>query len=229
MNRFDGLLRWGWSILVVCTLAFALGGCEGDDGTDGAMGAMGATGATGGDGADGADGPPGPGASVIPLESCGVCHDEGSFASAPAHHALDPIESVSNVEFEVSDDDLIVYFDLERDGTATAGYNTIQRGYRTDGVDRISIDVATLSDLTDNGDGSYSFTIPDGNLVAGDNRYMFRVAAGDDQSLRLMSPPRCPQRAAPTVTVRKASASTAATSRRRTAPSHAWYATAPNI
>ena len=36
MNRFDGILRWAWSILVVCTLAFALGGCDGDDGAAGA-------------------------------------------------------------------------------------------------------------------------------------------------------------------------------------------------
>jgi len=106
MNRLDGLLRWGWSVLVVCTLAFALAGCEGDDGTDGAVGAAGAAGAGGPAGPPGADGPPGPGASVIPLESCGVCHSDGSFASAPAAHALDPIESVSNVAFEVNGADL---------------------------------------------------------------------------------------------------------------------------
>ncbi|MDH3614416.1 MAG: hypothetical protein OES10_14200 [Gammaproteobacteria bacterium] len=44
MNRFDRLLRWAWSILVVCTLAFALGGCEGDDGRDGAAGTDGTDG-----------------------------------------------------------------------------------------------------------------------------------------------------------------------------------------
>jgi len=102
MNRFDGFLRWAWSILVVSTLAFALGGCDGDDGAAGATGPMGATGADGSDGSDGSDGPPGPGASITPLESCGVCHDDGSFASAPAHHALDPIELVSNVTFAVN-------------------------------------------------------------------------------------------------------------------------------
>jgi len=56
MNRFDGLARWAWSVLVVCTLAFALGGCEGDDGNDGAAGAAGAAGAPGTDGTDGTDG-----------------------------------------------------------------------------------------------------------------------------------------------------------------------------
>jgi len=78
MNRFDGLLRWGWSVLVVCTLAFALGGCEGDDGTDGATGAVGPAGAAG---PAGPDGPPGPVPDAITaaidsaqVESCATCH-----------------------------------------------------------------------------------------------------------------------------------------------------------
>ena len=29
MNQLHKLLRWAWSILVVCTLAFAMGGCGG--------------------------------------------------------------------------------------------------------------------------------------------------------------------------------------------------------
>jgi len=56
MNRFDGLARWTWSVLVVCTLAFALGGCSGDDGKDGAAGSPGAAGAAGAPGTDGTDG-----------------------------------------------------------------------------------------------------------------------------------------------------------------------------
>ena len=109
MNQLHKPFRWAWSILVVCSLAFAMGGCEGDDG------AAGPAGPAGTDGTDGADGADGTAASIIPLESCGVCHDDGSFASAPANHALDPIEAVSNVEFEVSGDDLNVYFDLAVD------------------------------------------------------------------------------------------------------------------
>ncbi len=181
MNQIHKLFRWAWSILVVCTLAFAMGGCEGDDGAQGPTGPQGPVGATGPAGADGADGA---GAATLPLESCGVCHSEGSFASAPAAHALDPIEFVSSVSIVAVGDDLLVTFDLERDGMLTAGYDTIQRGYRTDGTTRTTI-VGDLSALTDNGDGSYSFTIPDGNLVAGDNRYMFRVAAGDDRETRV--------------------------------------------
>ena len=38
MNQFHKLFRWAWSILVVCTLAFAMGGCEGDDGAQGPTG-----------------------------------------------------------------------------------------------------------------------------------------------------------------------------------------------
>ena len=38
MNQFHKPFRWAWSILVVCTLAFAMGGCEGDDGDTGPAG-----------------------------------------------------------------------------------------------------------------------------------------------------------------------------------------------
>jgi len=44
MSRFNGFLRWASSILVVCALAFTLGGCEGSDGTAGAAGAAGPAG-----------------------------------------------------------------------------------------------------------------------------------------------------------------------------------------
>lgn len=47
MNRFDGFLRWAASMLVVCTVAVALGGCEGKDGKDGANGTSGTAGADG--------------------------------------------------------------------------------------------------------------------------------------------------------------------------------------
>ena len=184
MYQFHKLFRWSWSILVMFALAFAMAGC---DGKDGAQGPQGPTGPPGADGADGADGPPGPqgeSATVTPLESCGVCHNAGSFADATEYHKLDPIEFVDNIVIAPAGDDLTVSFRLARDGVLTAGYDTIQRGYRTDGTDRITI-VDTLSALTDNGDGTYSFTITGGNLVAGDNRYLFRVAMGDDRETRV--------------------------------------------
>ncbi|NCF72047.1 MAG: hypothetical protein GWP67_00965 [Gammaproteobacteria bacterium] len=173
MNRFDGFLRWAWSILVVCTLAFTLGGCEGDDG------ATGPTGPTGDTGSVGPEGPPGTAATVTPIESCAVCHSDGSYVSAPAAHALPPIESVSNVAFAVNGLDLDVTFALAADGVPTAGYDTIERGYRTDGVTRTTI-VDSLT-LADNGGGNYTIKVLGGAAeAANDNRYLFRVAAGAD-------------------------------------------------
>ena len=49
MNRLNRLSQWAIPILVMSTLAFALGGCEGDDGRDGADGTDGAAGAAGAD------------------------------------------------------------------------------------------------------------------------------------------------------------------------------------
>jgi len=70
MNRFDGLKRWAWSILVMSALAFVLAGCEGSDGAQGATGAAGPAGPAGADGADGADAT----AQAAQLESCATCH-----------------------------------------------------------------------------------------------------------------------------------------------------------
>ncbi len=76
MNQFHKLFRWAWSILVVFTLAFTLGGCEGDDGAAGPAGQPGAT------GPQGPAGPPGPGLDPVAaaieaadVESCSVCHE----------------------------------------------------------------------------------------------------------------------------------------------------------
>ena len=53
MRQFNVLFKWGWTFLVVVTLALA--GCDGDDGAAGARGADGADGTDGTDGADGTD------------------------------------------------------------------------------------------------------------------------------------------------------------------------------
>ena len=192
MNRFIGLQRWSWSILVASALAFAIGGCSGDDGRDGEPGPQGPPGA---DGAPGPEGPTGPGASITPLESCSVCHDDGSFASAPEAHALAPIEAVSNVAFAVAGGDLQVTFDLEADGALATDYDSMQRGYRTDGLTRTDIcgapsrsdpcDPAQLT-LTNNGGGNYTVTVLGGAADAGtDSRYLFRVGAGSDRETRV--------------------------------------------
>ena len=70
MNRFDGMKRWAWSILVMSALAFVLAGCEGSDGAQGATGAAGPAGPAGADGQDGADVV----AQAAQLESCATCH-----------------------------------------------------------------------------------------------------------------------------------------------------------
>jgi OmcA/MtrC family decaheme c-type cytochrome len=161
-------------------LALALGACSGDDGRDGADGVNGVNGVDGVDGVDGEDAV----VNTTPLESCGVCHSDGSFASAPAAHELPPIEDVSNITFAVNGADLDVTFDLAADGVPAMNYDQIQRGYRTDGTVRTTI-VDDLT-LTNNGGGNYTITIAGGAAeAANDNRYLFRVAAGDDRETRV--------------------------------------------
>ena len=192
MNRIHTLIRWAWSFLVVFTLAFAMSGCEGDDG---AQGPAGPTGATGTGGPPGPAGPPGAAAPVIPLESCAVCHDDGSYVAAADAHALPPIETVSGVSFAVNGADLEVTFDLEVDGVPQTMYDSMQRGYRTDGTTRTNIcgnasrsdpcDPALLT-LANNGGGNYTVTVIGGAAAAGtDSRYLFRVGAGSDRETRV--------------------------------------------
>jgi OmcA/MtrC family decaheme c-type cytochrome len=184
MNRFEVFKRWAWSILIVSTLAFAIGGCSGDDGKDGADGAPGQQGPKGDPGDPGDPGPAGPGASATPLESCGVCHDQGSFADAAAAHALPPIELVQNVTFTVDGADLDVNFDLLADDVLTAGYDTVERGYRTDGTTRTTISDSLT--LADNGGGNYTITIAGGAAEAAtDHRYLFRVSDCGESTTRV--------------------------------------------
>ena len=81
MNRFEGLRRWAWSILVVSAMAFAIGGCSGDDGSDGAPGPAGPQGPPGADA-------PSPDAieariDSAQVESCNTCHgDAGAYHQA---------------------------------------------------------------------------------------------------------------------------------------------------
>ena len=195
MNQFHKFFRWAWSVLVVVSLAFATAGCDGKDGRDGVDGAQGPAGPPGTAGPAGPSGPPGPSATITPLESCGVCHDDGSFAAAPDYHEVPPIEMVSGISFEENGLDLDVTFDIWVDGQPGLGYDTIQRGYRTDGTERVNIcnapsrsdpcDTGSLT-LTDNGGGNYTLKVIGGAAEAlNDNRYLFRVAAGDDRETRV--------------------------------------------
>ena len=212
MRQFNVLFRWGWTFLVVVTLALA--GCDGDNGAAGVAGQPGGDGDDGiacwdlngngvgdpaedinGDGLFDAADCSGTSAKVTPLESCGVCHDDGSFADAAAAHALPPIESVSNVTFAVNGLDLDVNFDLAADGVLATDYDQLQRGYRNPGATEFDIcnapsrsdpcDPASLT-LTNNGGGNYTVKVLGGATEAlADNRYMFRVGAGADRETRV--------------------------------------------
>ena len=176
MNRFDGFLRWAWSILVVFALAFALGACSGDDGKDGADGAPGP------EGPPGAEGPPGPGASATPLESCDVCHSDGSFASAPAAHEVYDVGSFAAFAVTPSGADLVVSFSATVDGAAATAA-TFRRAYVTDGTLRTSLTDEIEADpalFVNNGDGTYSVRIVDGVARFGgtNSRYLVILLNG---------------------------------------------------
>ena len=194
MNRFDVLKRGAWSVLVMSALAFAMAGCEGDTGPQGAAGADGA------DGLDGQDGQDGTGAGITPLESCGVCHSDGSFASAPAAHEVFDIGSFA--DFAVAPDatvpaDLVISFSVTVDG-ALATDATFRRAYVSDGTVRTSLTDRVTGDPGDptavppeppvpisaffvnNGDGTYSLTIEGGETEFGgtNSRYLVVVLNG---------------------------------------------------
>ena len=182
MRQFNVLFRWGWTFLVAVTLAIGLAGCDGDDG---AAGAAGAAGPIGGTGPAGPAGPPGPGASITPLESCAVCHDDGSFADATEFHALPPRETVSGVTFAEAAPTLSISFDVAVDGVASDDYNDLQRIYVTDGTTRVSI--ADFGTLTSNGGGNYTVdidTVAAGLDTAVPSRYVVRAAIDGDRETR---------------------------------------------
>ena len=130
MNRFDGFLRWAWSILIVCTLAFALAGCEGDDGNDGAAGAAGATGPEGPAGPPGEDAPPPPVPDAVTasidaaaVESCATCHDDVGTAGHQAEY--DKYTDANTLAVEITsftsvvngaDFDVTLQFNVTQDG-----------------------------------------------------------------------------------------------------------------
>jgi hypothetical protein len=187
MNRLEVFKRFAWSLLVIGALSFAMSGCEGDDGQDGADGAPGAPGDPGDPGAPGPAGPAGPqgpGASITPLESCSVCHSEGSYVSAPAAHGVFDVASFA--DFAVAPDvavpaDLIVTFSVTVNG-ATATGATFYRAYASDGIVRTSLSTE-INDNPDrfvnNGDGTYSVRIVDGVArFDGNHRYLVILRNG---------------------------------------------------
>jgi len=176
MNRFEGWRRWAWSILIVSAMAFALGGCDGKDGKDGLDGAPGPA------GPPGPEGPAGPGASVTPLEGCGVCHSDGSVASAPAAHEVYDVGSFADFAVTPNGADLVVSFSVTTDGElATAA--TFRRAYFSTGTVRTSLTdeiEANPALFVNNGDGTYSVRIVDGVARFGgaNGRYLVVVLNG---------------------------------------------------
>ena len=99
MNQFRKLSRWAWSILVVCALAFAMGGCEGDTGPQGAQGETGAQGPQGDPGEDATKDPVVDAIAAANVESCSVCHDgAGGFHQSVYNVAYDESEFVLNID-----------------------------------------------------------------------------------------------------------------------------------
>ena len=217
MRQFNVLFRWGWTFLVVVTLGLAA--CDGDDGAAGAAGAAGLPGDDGdpglacwdlngngvgdpeedinGDGFWDAADCAGTAAKVTPLESCGVCHDDGSFVSATAAHknvvplafsGTDFAAVGSFANFAVAPDaavpaDLIVSFSATVDGAA-ATEATFDGLYFSDGTVRTTLSGEIEADLanlfTNNADGSYSVRIVDGVARFGgtNGRYLVILETG---------------------------------------------------
>jgi len=194
MNRFETTFGWRWLTIVIFSLALGLSGCEG---SDGAAGLDGQDGAAGPPGAEGPPGPPGPGASITPLESCGVCHSEGSFASAPAAHEVFDIASFAN--FTVAPDttvpaDLVINFSVTEDGAPATGA-LFSRAYFSDGTTRTSLTsrfdddplavppVVPTAFFVNNNDGTYTVTIEGGETEFGgtNGRYLVVVETGANE------------------------------------------------
>ncbi len=219
MSKFNYFFRWSWTFLLAVTLTIGLAGCDGDDGAAGASRGhrpRRSDGSDGqacwdlngngvgdpdedinGDGAVDADDCAGTAANVTPLESCGVCHDEGSFASAPAAHAVFDVASFA--DFAVAPDatvptDLTISFSVTADG-APATNATFYRAYFSDGTARTSLtdrfegDPAAVPPVlptlffTNNGDGSYSVRLEGGVAEFGgtNGRYLVILRTGLNQ------------------------------------------------
>ena len=149
MNRFDGFLRWTWSILVVCTLAFAMSGCEGDDGRDGAAGTAGADGTDGADGAAGADGADG--------QSCWDLNGNG-LGDLPDEDIND--DGVVDVDDCSTTTDAIAMAQVESCGTCHGGAGDGHQGeydkYTDANTFAVEIDTFTSVDI---GGGDFTLTL----------------------------------------------------------------------
>ncbi len=185
----EGTMKSKWTMAATITLAAFLGlaGCSGDDGDRGPAGPTGPTGPTG---PEGPAGPPGDSVVTLPIESCAVCHDSGSFASATAAHVVFDQGAFANFNVTVDGGDVVVTFSATVDG-APADSATLYRAYAWDGMDRTSLvdprAGINIVDFANLGGGDYRVTIPGGvalfqefagGWVLTDQRYLMILRSG---------------------------------------------------
>lgn len=180
MSRFNGFLRWAWCILVVCTMAFALGGCDGDDGAAGAAGAAGAIGPIG------PEGPPGVGIDAIAAaqpESCATCHSgvgDGHQAEydkyTDASNLSLTIQSVTSAADGIGGFDGTMTIHVERDGTPVSGVSSwISRGstvWGPAGMSQMSFYTVAYDDTTKTFGNSRSFSFDPATADQGGGNYV---------------------------------------------------------
>ena len=173
-------MKTKWTMVATLMFAAALGlaGCSGDDGSTGPAGPAGPAGPGG---PAGPEGPPGESVVTTPIETCVVCHSDGSYASAPEAHAL--MDMAAFGDFAVAPDgaDLVVTFSATADG-APATAATFYRAYTWNGTTRITLTSRLGSTLlfTNNGDGTYSVRLVGGvaEFGAENNRYLVILRSG---------------------------------------------------
>ena len=175
MNRFDGFLRWAWSVLIVCTLAFALGACSGDDGKDGVDGQ---------DGADGADGAPAPvpdpidaAIAMAEVESCATCHG----GAGDQHQAVyDPYADPATLALDITNvavqNGAAGGFDVTVDFSVTLGgtpwIDPVGSTLSTDDEDFYFVEYDAASGEFVNQVGGYYFGLSANNISSnGDGTY----------------------------------------------------------
>jgi OmcA/MtrC family decaheme c-type cytochrome len=182
--------KWTMAATILLAAFLGLAGCEGDDGKDGAPG----VGTDGDDGiscwdlnGNGVADPEedvnndgvvdaldcqGPGIVTLPLETCAVCHGEGSFASAPAAHEIDREISYTVLTPPTADgDDLVVAFDIRVNGAPYDFLTLVQRTVIFQGIDgeytRNQLPNNSHTFLESVVNGVYTFRIPGGTLLNG--------------------------------------------------------------
>ncbi|HWJ04460.1 MAG TPA: hypothetical protein VNS57_01565, partial [Steroidobacteraceae bacterium] len=134
-------------LFALLALGAGMAGCSGDDGKTGPAGPAGPsgpTGATGAPGATGATGGTGAGVAVKPLESCGVCHDNGSAYDAAVVHNIAPQLTVSTPTVTVSGADLVFSFNVKADGV---NMTTLATGVAPDRAYQFGVNATTGTKL----------------------------------------------------------------------------------